>query len=76
MTSQAPHPPRLLERASDCRCAHCPPERVCAWSCVQGLSPFDIVIGAALEQSDSWALQTPAPGQEAVHQALWETYNA
>jgi hypothetical protein len=66
---------RLLTRASESRCQHCPPERVCAWGCVQGASYEDILIGAVLEQSHSWALETPEAGIEASREALWETFN-
>jgi len=72
------HPPRarLLARSSECRCENCPPDRVCAWACVQGTSYADIVIGAMLEESQSWALQPPTEAaQDTVQQALWETFN-
>lgn len=69
-------PFQLKTRASDARCAHCPPERVCAWSCVQGMNNADIVTGAALEQSQTWALEHgEAPDMQAAQQALWELYN-
>jgi len=73
-----PHDPQptLKARARESCCAHCPPERVCAWSCVQGTSAADIVLGALLEQSDSWALRLPPEaGLEADRQALWESFN-
>ncbi len=66
---------RLLTRASEERCKHCPPDRVCAWDCVQGAGITDIVIGAMLEQSDSWALRQAPADQGAVEQALWELFN-
>lgn len=66
---------RLLQRASPTRCAHCPPDRVCAWACIQGAGYQDILIGAVLERSRSWALERAEPGQDAVQQALWEMYN-
>lgn len=71
MTPEKTPPARLLTRASESRCKHCPPDRVCAWDCVQGAGYEDIVIGAVLEQSKSWALEQPDP----VCRALWDTYN-
>lgn len=66
---------RLLQRATDARCKHCPPERVCAWDCVQGAGFMDIVIGAMLEQQSNWALRPHDLGQEATREALMETFN-
>lgn len=69
-------PLRLKTRASEARCKNCPPDRVCAWDCVQGASYEDILIGAVLEQSQSWALEDPAEaGLEPMRNALWETFN-
>jgi hypothetical protein len=68
--------PRPLAHMSESRCQHCPPERVCAWDCIQGAGVADILIGAVLEQSQSWALETELPtGQEATHRALWVLFN-
>ena len=68
--------PRLKLRATDAQCAQCPPDRVCAWSCVQGAGVTDIVIGAMLEQSDGWAFEgADAPEIAAPARALWETFN-
>jgi hypothetical protein len=75
MTAFVPSSSRLLERANEARCAQCPPERVCAWGCVQGTNRADVVTGAVLEQSPSWAVQAPVAGLAAVQQALWEVYN-
>lgn len=66
----------LLTRATESRCACCPPERVCAWACVQGTGIADIVVGAVLEQSQSWALESGDPDQDAVRRALLETFNS
>ncbi len=69
-------PFRLKTCSSATRCAQCPPDRVCAWACVQGAGYTDILIGAVLEQSDSWALQDAVdPGLEPTNQALWESFN-
>ena len=76
MTSTSTGPARLLPRSTESRCQTCPPERVCAWSCVQGAGTADIVTGAALEQSASWALDsTTPPVTDAIIRALWEVYN-
>lgn len=61
--------------ASESACAHCPPDRVCAWACIQGTNCADIVTGAVLEQSHNWALDDmPEPGTP-VEPALWEMFN-
>ncbi|GAB4415300.1 MAG: hypothetical protein Kow00106_10700 [Anaerolineae bacterium] len=75
MTALVTPASRLLERANEARCAQCPPERVCAWACVQGINRADAIAGAVLEQSHSWARQAPVAGLAAVQQALWEMYN-
>jgi hypothetical protein len=75
MTAQTEQPIRLLSRASESRCAHCPPERVCAWACIQGAGVEDILIGAVLEQSQSWALDCTALESEEVEPALWDAFN-
>ena len=75
MTVQTNQPVRLLSRASESRCAHCPPERVCAWACIQGAGVEDILIGAVLEQSQSWALERTEPGVEEIDPALWDAFN-
>ncbi len=76
MTYLTERPTRLLRQTNESRCATCPPDRICAWACVQGAGVEDIVIGAMLEQSQSWALQTSEPETAAAQQALWETYNS
>ncbi|NDJ76027.1 MAG: hypothetical protein GYB65_07190 [Chloroflexi bacterium] len=65
---------RLLTRMSESRCKDCPPDRVCAWGCIQGAGTADILIGAVLEQSQSWATETTEPSPES--QALWDTFNS
>jgi hypothetical protein len=35
----------------------------------------DIVIGAVLEQSQSWALQRTEPGLVETNQPLWDAFN-
>ena len=58
MTPKPQPPVRLLTRANENRCQHCPPERVCAWACVQGTSLPDRVVGAVLEQSPQLGART------------------
>ncbi len=69
----------LLTQMNENRCEHCPPDRVCAWNCIQGAGIEDILIGAVLEQSQSWALDADMsnrePGQEATRRALWDIFN-
>lgn len=65
--------PRLHTRASESRYRHCPPERVCAWACVQGIGIPDVVIGAALALAD--VPGSGDPGIEPTRQALWDRYN-
>jgi hypothetical protein len=43
---------------------------------VQGTSFPDIVIGAALEQSHSWASELPDEKMDAPEQALWDAFNS
>lgn len=74
MSTKANPTTHLLARASECRCRNCPPDRVCAWGCVQGASIADIVIGAALFLQGAAAI--PDPGIEPARQALWACYNA
>ncbi|NLF76003.1 MAG: hypothetical protein GX573_09915 [Chloroflexi bacterium] len=76
MKQPTERPTRLLCRASETRCASCPPDRVCAWACVQGTSVEDIIIGAMLEQGLDWALRTSDAECATAHQALWETFNS
>ncbi|MBI5957275.1 MAG: hypothetical protein HY866_00975 [Chloroflexi bacterium] len=74
MAPQDTQTDHLLTHATESRCACCPPDRVCAWACVQGTGIEDIVIGAMLEQTLDWAQENTEPGQETIHRALMETY--
>ncbi len=67
---------RLLTHARESRCQNCPPDRVCAWACVQGTSQWDILVGAVLEQSRSWALESSGTESNTAERALWETFNS
>lgn len=75
MATQTQSFTRLLDHASERRCQNCPPDRVCAWACVQGMNVEDIIIGALLENSPSWVFQTKYPEAEPIHQALWDSFN-
>lgn len=68
-------PLRLRTRASEHHCGCCPPQRVCAWDCVQGAGMMDILYGAilALEGASSGVGRAAS---EPTHTALWECYNA
>jgi hypothetical protein len=71
-----PQPVRLLSCASESRCRQCPPDRICAWACLQGTSIPDRTIGAVLEQNSNWALK-PAPFEASDDaQILWDAFNA
>jgi hypothetical protein len=66
--------PRLhvREAASPARCTACPPDRVCAWDCEQGLSIPDIEYGAQLLLDGKLDAPVLAPDADP---ALWERYN-
>lgn len=65
---------RIRTTASPAQCAACPPDRVCAWACVQGFSPEDVIIGAslALEGVPNYH---PALTDDSSD-ALWSSFNA
>lgn len=76
MSAQSPQLVRTAPDDGDDRCRNCPPDCICAWSCIQGAGIEEIVIGAALDEGQLWAqAQASAPGSEVVSRALWETYN-
>lgn len=75
-TNQKTTNPRLLTRATASRCDNCPPDRVCAWGCVQGMNQADIVVGAWLEQSRSWAFQSETPAPDPALHAIMESFNS
>ena len=70
---------RLRMCASVYSCRNCPPERVCAWACVQGAGLEDIVIGAVMEQVLCWsppeAEAEIEPEIESTDPALWDSFN-
>jgi len=58
------------------RCAHCPPDRVCAWACEQGWGVHEIAVHTNLIQNG--VLAPPADPEEdiaSVRQGIWEGYN-
>lgn len=68
---------KLRLTASPAACESCPPERVCAWGCLQGAGVPDIVIGAALALDGLPDPDLPPhPGEEHTRRALWESFNA
>ena len=76
MQTALPAGVRVLTRASAIRCQSCPPERVCAWACVQGAGMEEIVVGAAL--AERLAALQPEPRPEDIGFAsagIWECYN-
>jgi hypothetical protein len=62
----------VREAANPARCASCPPDRVCAWSCEQGLSIPDIEVGAQLLLEGKLDAQVLQPD---VDPALCARYN-
>ena len=65
---------RIRTTASQSCCDDCPPERVCAWGCVQGAGIEDAIIGAALALEGSPGVQFD-PGSEPTRAALWDSFN-
>ena len=58
-------------------CENCPPDRVCAWDCEQGLGMLEILLGQALAEEARLArpIVMPDPNLAPISEALWETYN-
>ena len=68
-------PVRIRTIASEYQCEDCPPERVCAWGCIQGAGVEEIIIGAALAlEGTSWSLQMPVNEAEDISAPLMMTY--
>lgn len=65
---------RIRTTASSWQCDACPPDRVCAWACVQGFSPEDVIIGASLAL-DGVPYASPPLDDDSAH-ALWSSFNA
>lgn len=76
MNEKAALSPRLRTTASRYQCACCPPQRVCAWDCVQGAAVPDILYGAVLALEGVSLGTGGMRGSEPTHAALWECYNA
>ncbi len=65
---------RIRTSASAYCCECCPPERACAWACLQGAGVEEIVIGAALAlEGVPGAAVTP--GADPAHAAMWDSFN-
>lgn len=60
--------------ASQHCCDDCPPERVCAWGCVQGAGIEEAIIGAALALEGAPGVPF-SPGSEPTRAALWDSFN-
>jgi len=67
----------LKTRASAAQCADCPPDRVCAWSCVQGANREEIAGGAYLMSEGKLNPVAPrlAPDAQAVADDIFAGYN-
>lgn len=63
----------LIAGVSEDRCLSCPPDRVCAWACAQGLGVIDNWISAIRAHELAWPAN---PDIAPVHRALWECYNS
>jgi len=63
-------------RSNDC-CGNCPPDRVCAWDCEQGMGVLEILLGQALAERARRAppIVMPDPELAPISAALWECYN-
>jgi hypothetical protein len=62
----------LIAGASEDRCRNCPPDRVCAWACCQGMGVIDNWISIMRANELAWPID---PGVAFERQALWECYN-
>ncbi len=76
MTEETALPLRLRMTASRYQCDCCPPQRVCAWDCVQGAAVPDILYSAVLALEGTSSSMGRTQGNEPTHAALWECYNA
>lgn len=59
-----------LAPMSEDRCKNCPPDRVCAWACAQGMGVLEILLGEALADQARCALTR----SDLSNQALQECY--
>ncbi len=75
MAIDNPIPSRLRTTASAFKCDCCPPDRVCAWACLQGAGIEEIIIGAALALEGVPGRALAEPGVEATSTALWDSFN-
>ncbi len=67
----------LKTRASSAQCASCPPDRVCAWACVQGANMEEVAAGAYLMAVGRLnpALPPVAPEIQTVEDEVFEGFN-
>lgn len=76
MTNQEALLLRLRATASQYQCDCCPPDRVCAWACVQGAGVEEIIYSAILALEGIPGPELSEPGGEPSHAALWDSFNA
>lgn len=60
-TIRATYNVRLKTHQTARRCGTCPPDRVCAWGCVQGAGVEDILIGYILQSEGKLSPPFPNP---------------
>ncbi len=75
MSIQASYNVRIKYTQSPRRCATCPPDRVCAWSCIQGASVEDLIVGLVLQSQGKLTPPYPEPGVLESHSAIAEAFN-
>jgi hypothetical protein len=75
MTIQASYDLRIKTHQSPRRCATCPPDRVCAWACIQGANVEDLIAGLVLQSEGKLTPPFPDPGAQAAEDALWASFN-
>ena len=56
-------------------CANCPPDRVCAWACEQGMGVLEVLMGEALAEEARKAPWPVEPEVAPISQAILELYN-
>jgi len=62
----------LIAGMDEEHCKRCPPQRVCAWACRQGMGVPDNAIAATLGPKLDWATDAEV---EIVRQMLCDCYN-
>lgn len=70
MSEQSKPTLTIRTTASAYRCQDCPPDRVCAWGCIQGAGVEEIIITASLAlEDDRWSLKMPQPPEQSQDNA-------